>query len=114
MSANSVEVFKSISAQYPLLGMALLHHRTTRGGPLKFEDKPYLIELYKDFPKIDGADGMKAVQVGWSELLIQLVLERSAYAGRVAAYVLPTFLLRDRFVQNRVDPLLRTVPGLSG
>ena len=93
-----------------MLGLGLMHHRTTRGGPLTFKDKPYLIELYKDFPNIDGADGMKAVQVGWSELLIQLVLERAGWSGRIAAYVLPTYQLRDRFVQARVDPLLQTVP----
>ena len=111
MSGHSAKIINSLSSAYPLLGIALKHHRTTRGMPLSFADKPYLIELYKDFPKIDGADGMKAVQVGWSELLIQLVLERAGFSGRVTAYILPTFQLRDRFVQQRVDPLLSSVPA---
>jgi len=71
---------------------------------------PYLIELYTDFPKIDGADICKAVQTGLSELMIQLILERAGWQGRVTAYVLPTFTIRDRFVQNRINPLLNIVP----
>ncbi len=109
MSGTS-QVVSALSSQYPLLGLALKHHRTTRGQPLTFKDKPYLIELYCDAPRIDGFDAMKAVQVGWSELLVQLVLERAGWAGRIAAYVLPTYQLRDRFVQRRIHPVLQSVP----
>lgn len=106
-------VVANISENYPLLGVSLKHHKSTRGEALSFKDKPYLIELYCDAPKIDGFDGMKAVQVGWSELLIQLVLERAS-AGKIAAYVLPTYQLRDRFVQRRVHPPLESVPYWRG
>lgn len=108
--AGTSPVVEALSKKYPLMGIALKYHRTTRGEPLSFKDKPYLIELYCDAPNIDGFDAMKAVQVGWSELLVQLVLERAGWAGRVAAYVLPTYQLRDRFVQRRIHPVLQTVP----
>ena len=102
-------LYAAIEERYPLLGIAMSHHRTTRGEPLSFADKPYLVELYCDAPKIDGFDAMKAVQVGWSELLIQLVFERASL-GKIAAYILPTYQLRDRFVQRRIQPPLEQVP----
>ena len=111
-SATS-SVVDALSSEYPLLGIALRHHRTTRGHSLTFHDKPYLIELYCDAPEIDGFDAMKAVQVGWSELLVQLILERAGWGGRIAAYVLPSYQLRDRFVKNRVNPLLERVPAYT-
>jgi len=100
----------SVSTENPLLGLALRAHRNTRGAPLSFVDRPYLVELYRDFPKIEGADLRKAVQTGVSELLLLLLLERAGWAGRIAAYVLPTYSIRDRFVQQRVNPLLDVVP----
>ncbi len=107
--ANTTQMIEAVGDKWPLLGIAMRHHRTTRGDPLSFKDKPYLIELYCDAPNIDGFDAMKAVQVGWSELLIQLALERTGWAGRICAYVLPTYQLRDRFVQRRVHPVLQSV-----
>lgn len=109
--AGTTQVVEALGESFPLLGISMQHHRTTRGEPLSFKDKPYLIELYCDAPKIDGFDAMKAVQVGWSELLVQLALERAGWAGRIVAYVLPTFQLRDRFVQRRVHPVLQSVPA---
>jgi hypothetical protein len=120
MKSGTTQVIDALADSYPLMGIALRHHRTTRGQPLTFHDKPYLVELYCDAPKIEGFDAMKAVQVGWSELLVQLILERAGWSGRVAAYVLPSYQLRDRFVKNRVNPLLdridaykRLVPPLD-
>lgn len=110
---STTGVVDALSSQYPLLGIALRHHRTTRGQHLSFADKPYLIELYCDAPDIDGFDAMKAVQVGWSELLIQLILERAGWGGRISAYVLPSYQLRDRFVKNRINPLLDRVPAYA-
>jgi hypothetical protein len=98
-----------VAKQYPLLRMAVLHHQNTRGQPLTFKDKPYLVEMYTDLPQCSDAVIRKAVQTGVSELCIQLALERSGWAGRIVAYVLPTYSIRDRFVQKRVDPLLQHV-----
>ena len=94
----------------PLLGMALTRHQNTRGKPMSFVDKPYLVELYRDLPKLDGCDIRKAVQTGLSELFIQLILNAAGHHGRIAAYVLPTYTIRDRFVQTRINPLLQGVP----
>ena len=87
--ANTTQMIEAVGDKWPLLGIAMRHHRTTRGDPLSFKDKPYLIELYCDAPNIDGFDAMKAVQVGWSELLIQLALERTGWAGRICAHNCP-------------------------
>tara|TARA_B100001093_G_scaffold2600_1_gene2634 strand:+ start:5739 stop:7385 length:1647 start_codon:yes stop_codon:yes gene_type:complete len=108
-NAHTAGVVDALSAEFPLLGIALRHHRNTRGHPMSFATRPYLVELYCDAPHIDGFDAMKAVQVGWSELLVQLILERAGWGGRIAAYVLPSYQLRDRFVKNRVNPLLDRV-----
>jgi hypothetical protein len=109
--AHTASVVNALSEQFPLMGIALRHHRTTRGNPLSFADKPYLVELYCDSHKIEGFDCIKAVQVGWSELMVQLCLERAGWAGRVAAYVLPSYQLRDRFVKRRINPVLERVPA---
>jgi len=42
--------------------------------------------------------------------MIQLCLQRAGLDGKIVAYVLPTYQLRNRFVQNRVDPLLQQIP----
>jgi hypothetical protein len=95
--------------EHPLLGMAMTHHRNLRGGPMSFRDKPYLIELYTDCPTTEDGRIRKAVQTGVSELMIQLALHHAGWNGRIVGYVLPTFKLRDRFVQRRVDPLLERI-----
>lgn len=99
-----------LAAEFPLLGIGRSIHRTTRGGPLSFGAMPYLVELWRDFPKIDGADAVKAVQTGWSELMVAFTQERSGWSGRHVTYVLPKGRGRDDFVKTRVDPLHRSVP----
>lgn len=101
----------ALADAHPLLGLALLHHRTTRGGPLSFGAMPYLVEPYRDLPRLDGADAVKAVQTGWTDMLVQFAFERSGWAGRAVVYVLPKGRARDDFVQTRVDPLLLRVPA---
>jgi hypothetical protein len=104
-------LMSSLTTQFPLFRLALSTHQNTRGKPISFADKPYLIELYTELPSLPGADIRKAVQTGLSELFIQLILERAGWAGKITAYVLPTFTIRDRFVQNRVNPLLSSIPA---
>ena len=100
----------AVTADHPLLGQAILFHRNTRHGPMSFRSNPSLVELYADFSHLDGADICKATQTGVSELVIQLHLEASGWRGRIAALVLPTHSLRDRFVQQRINPLLAQIP----
>lgn len=98
-----------VADEHPVLGLALVHHQNLRGQPMVFEDKPFLIEPYADCPKLESWCIRKAVQTGWSEFCIQFALERAGWQGRIVAYVMPTYTVRDRFVQTRIDPLLINV-----
>lgn len=99
----------NLREQFPLLGMALLHHKTIRGAPMSFLDRPFQIEQYADFPKIPGADICKAVQTGQSEMFTIFGLHDAGWLGRIFAYVLPTDRIRNRFVSTRINPLLAGV-----
>lgn len=99
-----------LAAEFPLLGLGRSVHRNTRGRPLSFAAMPYLVELWRDFPSLEGADAVKAVQTGWSELMVAFTQERSGWAARSVTYVLPKGRGRDDFVKTRVDPLHRIVP----
>lgn len=96
---------------YPMLNIARTHHYSVRGQPMRFSDRLFLAELYRDFPKINGADVQSAVQTGKTECIIILALERAGWAGKIVAYVLPSGAVRNRFVQSRINPLLATVPA---
>ena len=96
---------------YPMLRIARNHHMSVRGTPMRFADRVYLVELYKDFPTLGGADIQSAVQTGKTECGIILALERAGWANKIVAYVLPSGAVRNRFVQNRVNPLIATVPA---
>ncbi len=100
-----------LARQHPLLGLARLHHRNTRGKPMRFADKPFLVEVYRDLPRLPEVRVQKAVQVGVSELLIQHALHRAGWEGGIVAYVLPTSQKRDQVVQLRINPILLTVPA---
>ena len=109
-AAPHIGIDVALAAEYPLLGIGRTVHRNTRGKPLSFQTMPFLIELFRDFPKIDGADAVKAVQTGWSELMVAFTQERSGWLGRHVTYVLPKGRGRDDFVKTRVEPLHRSVP----
>jgi hypothetical protein len=97
--------------EYPMLEIAMVHHRNTRGEPIGFADKPYLIELYSDVTKMENWVIRKCVQTGFSEWAIQFSLMRSGWNGRIVSYVLPTYTARDGFVQKRMNPILQEVPA---
>lgn len=99
-----------IQQRHPLLGMALLHHRTIRGAPMSFLHRPFQIEMFGEFGKIDGADICKAVQTGQSEMFTIFGLHDAGWLGRIFAYVMPTDRIRNRFVSTRINPLLTGVP----
>ncbi len=100
----------AIAEQHPLLGLARQSHLSTREKPLQFRDRPFLIELYKDFPeKCEAADIRKGVQVGISEWLLCLSFYIAGWKGLTVAYILPTSDMRNSFVQKRVDPLFLRV-----
>ena len=105
MIDNYKSLLLQTSQEFPLIGQALLHHRNTRGQPMSFLKFPYLPQMYAEMPE-QGADIRKAVQTGLSELFICLTLYQSAWLGKIVAYVLPTFSVRDRFVSGRVNKIM--------
>lgn len=94
----------------PLLRIAREIHQSDRGGPILFADKPYLIALYGLLPKMPMAVFRKAVQTGISEALIQLMLYKAGWLGQKCAYALPTNPVAARFVTQRINPLIESVP----
>lgn len=101
----------TLAREFPVLGIALTQHRSTRGDPLGFSAMPYLVELYADARKMEAVAIRKAVQTGVSEWNIQVLLDSAGWRGRIVAYVLPTYGMRNRFVQSRLNPLLVGVPA---
>jgi hypothetical protein len=110
LSNRVAQSWAALAQDHPLIGHAVIYHRNTRQGPMTFRSNPSLVEMYADLPHLEGADICKAVQTGISELVIQLILEASGWRGRIASLVLPTGHLRDRFVQQRINTLLTSVP----
>ena len=106
MFDNYRGLLNEVAVRYPMIGQALIHHRNTRGMAMSFRKMPYLVPLYEDLPKMEGADFRKAVQTGLSELFICLALYHAGWHGKIVAYILPTFAVRDRFVSQRINRVL--------
>lgn len=102
---------ESLKTNAPLLYWATQYHRNIRGDRMTFKDRPYLIVLYRDFLKFHKLAVIKPVQHGLSELFIIASFYEAAELGYVVMYVLPKYRGRDRFVNSRIDTLLRKVPA---
>jgi hypothetical protein len=66
-----------ITAEHPLIGMALLRHRNARREPMSFKTRPYLVEWYVDFDsatEVEGADISTVPQVGKAQPIDEPVL----------------------------------------
>lgn len=113
MIDNYKSLVHQLSGHYPMLGQALLHHKNTRGQAMSFRNMPYLIPLYEELPKCDGADIRKGVQTGLSELFICLAIYQAGWLGKIVAYILPTFTVRDRFVSQRINRILLNSKGYT-
>lgn len=100
-----------LAHDHPLIGAALLRHRNVRKAPISFKTRPYLVEMYDDLHVDSGVemDIVKAPQTGQTEIGIQMALHEAGWLGRIVGYVLPTQELRNRFVANRINPLLTEV-----
>ena len=97
----------NITQKWPRLYYAMVHHLNIRGERMRFDDKPYLVALYKD--DAQEISVKSSVQTGKSELAIISALAH-AERGLQVMYVLPTAELRNQFVANRVDKLFERVP----
>lgn len=88
------------------LKYAIDHHLNTHGKKLTFDDRPYLIKIYKEWePNIVVK---KSVQCGASEWAICDCFAQ-AERGLSVIYVLPKYTLRNRFVK-RIDKVIDRVP----
>ena len=103
----------SLHRQFPLLGMARALHRNRRGHVMTFADKPFLIPLYAWIDQITEGVFCKAPQTGITELLILKILHDAGWKGRICAYVLPQYNTSERFVDERLNPLLVEVPAYA-
>lgn len=95
----------------PRLYFALVYHLNTSGRKLTFQNRPYIIPIYKD--KSIEIVVKKSVQCGISEWLIIETLTKCD-AGFSVFYVLPKYEMRNTFVANRIDKLFNMVPFYRG
>lgn len=101
---------EQLRRKYPKLWTSRYHHVNVHNKPMQFGDKyRFLIALYKMFDIEPDIIMEKAVQSGASEMMIVSALEDAAKGLRVL-YVMPNVDLRGKFVKDRLDRLLKTVP----
>ncbi|KKK86964.1 hypothetical protein LCGC14_2757970, partial [marine sediment metagenome] len=99
---------REMSIDYPKLWFSLYHHVNVHNKPMRFDDRyRFLLPLYKSLPTNLAME--KAVQCGATELFVVSALEEAARGLRIL-YVQPNFDLRNKFVKDRLDRLLRSVP----
>ncbi len=87
-------------------GLARWVHQTTKGHRLDFNNHSYLVSIYEDDANITVI--RKSVQSGISDRNIVKTMA-AVNDGLSVFYVLPTIDIRNRFVSNRVNPLLDSV-----
>jgi len=99
---------EKLKRDHPRLFVAKYHHRNVHGKPMAFGDKyRFLIPLYKGLPSSVVYE--KSVQCGVSELMIVSALVEASMGLRIL-YVMPNIDLRGKFVKDRLDRLLKTIP----
>ncbi len=113
VSKRRQQVLLDVKTRSPLIHVAKHHHVNTRGVPMDFTDLHYQVPLYRDFHKMPFVVVSKSVQCGLSELFIVCSLWEAGDQGLTCFYILPKYELRNRFVNNRIDKLIRKVPYYS-
>lgn len=101
----------AIKRQQKTLDLAFNHHRNMHGQPMEFIDHFFMLDILADPSPYTVI--MSGVQTGKSEAFICKLLA-DMEVGLAAFYVLPTQNVRDIFVQNRIDTLLRKVAHYGG
>ena len=96
-----------LESKHPALFFAQNFHLTDKGQPLTFEDRPALYEYYKD--ESQHIVTKKCVQCGVSEKDNAEMFAR-AHMGWSIIASLPTEAIRNTFVANRVDKVIKMVP----
>lgn len=90
-----------------ILFIGRLIHRTHKNKPLNIKYKSPLWYLYNDSSPYKVIK--KAVQIGVSEWLIVVAIESTA-RGLNVIYILPTFMLKNQFVQDRINKSIMFTP----
>ncbi len=111
------ELIRRENAKFPALRFARQYHLNTRGQPMDFNSRPYLLAMYKALPRPDliSENGLnivikKCVQMGISEWAICALLSYAGEYSRAILYVLPKFDLKYTFVANRIDKPITQIP----
>lgn len=93
----------------PAYYFAAFIHKNTLGQPMDFYSpgRQWLVPILTD-PNPNKVI-MKSVQSSGTEWLIAWAMSR-LHNGLSGAYVLPTKVIRDKFVRNRIDALMLRVP----
>jgi len=113
ITLKDVDLKEILKDKAPILYWATNYHRNIRGDRMSFKDRWYLASLYRDFLKYHKFAVMKPVQHGLSELFIVGSFYEAAELGYVVMYVLPKYKGRDRFVNSRIDTVIRKVPAYA-
>lgn len=92
--------------RWPVLSLAIEHHRNTVGNPMTFLDAPWSIPIYKD--KARHIVGRKSVQGGWTDQMIIRAID-AMHHGLTVLYVLPGDTECQRMVFERLTPLFQRV-----
>jgi len=97
-----------LKRKFPKFWLAMYHHVNVHNKPMKFGNRyKYLIPLYKEFSRKEVVE--KCVQSAFSERFVVSSLYEASIGLRVL-YVMPKFDLRNKFVADRLDRLLSSVP----
>ena len=99
--------FRILQAEYPRYWLARYLHRTTENEKLRWDNRPWLVDLYKDnSPQIAIEKSSKTAISEW------MIVDQLAFAieGKSSLYILPDIPVRNRFVTTRIDGLARIVP----
>jgi hypothetical protein len=95
-------------AQLSRFNFVTQNHITHKYRKLNFEKREFLLDLYNDTAQ--KIIVKKAVQVGVSEWALCDALYMCMEMGLSGAYILTKSRLRDDFVAERINPVLREVP----
>jgi len=99
---------EALRRKFPKFWLALYHHVNVHNKPMNFGNRyKYLIPLYKEFAQKEVIE--KCVQSAFSERFVVSSLYEASIGLRVL-YVMPKFDLRNKFVADRLDRLLSSVP----
>ncbi len=108
MNRNEIlKIDAAIGKISPALFTAITYHRTHKNERIDFINYKYLKDIY-----LDNSDYIvieKSTQSGLTEWLIIKAMCK-AKEGRSIFYVLPTFDLRNRFVNNRINRSIEFSP----